>query len=502
MDGERAAISQRAGVPLAARAERGSEEALAFTLACEAARERLVVSYARRASGESRPRLPSVFFREVASQLEGERVSAERAPVLRRADVQRIPGDAIGAPIPGGRYASDAATVSAAASAAISPPERDRTYLQANITQPLAIATFEAALPAFMRARRAGRARWSGEYSEWDGALGPEAREAIASLVPADRVYSPSAIETYAVCPQRFLLSDMLRIRALEEPERTFRIDAICRGNLFHRIFERFHSEWKGQGSASLAADGAARMRAIAEQECEKAQARGETGYPAMWAADRLEVIDDCLQWLEVERSEPGTATLTLDACEARFGRRHPGEQQGALSREDPIEVRVDGRMLRLSGRIDRISWDPGKSRFRVIDYKSGKVREEKEAQLQGGRMLQLPLYVLAGAQLLDMDPSVGEAAYVYPTRRGGFRTINWGPEQLAERHEDVLRLLEAILDGIARGDFIVAPWDERKACTYCDFNAVCPAARTAYVKRKSADQRFARFVEQVRSVP
>ena len=82
LDGERAVISRRAGTPLAPRAARGSEEELMFALACEAARERLVVSYARRATGESRPRLPSVFFREVASQLLGERVSAERAPLL------------------------------------------------------------------------------------------------------------------------------------------------------------------------------------------------------------------------------------------------------------------------------------------------------------------------------------------------------------------------------------------------------------------------------------
>ena len=84
----------------------GSEEELVFALACEAAREQLVVSYARRATGESRPRLPSVFFRELASQLEGRRVSAEDAPLLAREDVERIPGDAIGAPIPGGRYAA------------------------------------------------------------------------------------------------------------------------------------------------------------------------------------------------------------------------------------------------------------------------------------------------------------------------------------------------------------------------------------------------------------
>ena len=502
LDGERATISQRAVAPLAPRADRGTEEALQFALACEAARERLVVSYARRATGESRPRLPSVFFRELASQLEGERVSAERAPLLARVDVERIPGDAIGAPIPGGRHAPDAATVSLAAAGAISPPERDRTYLQANVTQPLAIATFESAVPAFLRVRQANRARWAGDYSEWDGALGADAREAIAKLVPADRTYSPSAIQDYATCPQLFLLSDVLRIRALEEPERTFRIDALRRGSLFHRIFERFDGEWSSTGPAALAPEAETRMRALAEEECDLAQARGETGYPAMWAADRLEVIDDCLRWLEVERADPQTATLPLSACEARFGRRHPGEQQGALSSEDPIKIELAGRELLLSGRIDRISWDQAKTRFRVIDYKTGKVRDEKEAQLQGGRMLQLPLYVLAGAELLELDPDVGEAAYVYPTRRGEFRTINWGPEQLAERHDDVLRLLDAILDGIARGDFMVAPWDEKKACTYCDFNAICPPARAAFVKRKAADERLVRYVEQVRSVP
>src|SRR5205814_5431837 len=114
---ERSALSTRAAAPLPPRAERGSEEALQFALACEAARERLVVSYARRATGESRPRLPSVFFRELASQLEGERVSAERAPLLARADVERIPGDAIGAPIRPG-HGDDARAVSEAAASA------------------------------------------------------------------------------------------------------------------------------------------------------------------------------------------------------------------------------------------------------------------------------------------------------------------------------------------------------------------------------------------------
>jgi hypothetical protein len=245
-------------------------------------------------------------------------------------------------------------------------------------------------------------------------------------------------------------------------------------------------------------------MRSIAEEESNAAEQRGETGYPAMWAADRIEVIEDCLRWLEVEREDPRIRELTNGACEARFGRRHPGEQDGSLSRDEPIEISLpSGSVLRLSGRIDRITWD-GKSppnRFRVIDYKTGRVRDERSGQLQGGRMLQLPLYVLAGATLLDTDPTAGQAAYVYPTRRGDFSAVEWTGEDLADRHAEVLSVLDGILDGVSRGDFMVAPHKVDSACTYCDFNPICPRPREAYVTRKGGDGRLSLFSQQVRSI-
>jgi len=502
LDDERARISERAGARLAPRADRGSEEELVFALVCEAAQERLVLSYARRATGENRPRLPSVFFREIASQLVGQRVPAEEAPLLRRPDVQRIGGDAIGVPIPGGRYAESAATVSAAAQRAISEADRDRTYLQAAVTRPVALATFERAAPAFARALRAEQARRSNRYSEWDGALGPDALSAIASLVPAERVMSPTALENYAACPQRFLMANVLRVRSVEEPERTVRIDNLRRGSLFHRILQRFDGEWDSDGPAALAPGAAKRMRAIAREECDRAEKRGETGYPAMWRADRLEVIEDCLRWLEVERRDPLTRALPLVKCEARFGRRHPGEADDEVSRDQPIEIDLDPRKLLVSGRIDRLSWDAQPpTRFRVIDYKTGRVRDEKPAQLQGGRMLQLPLYVLAGAELLGVESGSGDAAYAYPTRRGGFRTIGWDADQLAQREADVIGLLGAIVEGIARGDFMVAPWKESSACAYCDFKPICPRGPGAYMERRSCDPRLATFAERIRGV-
>jgi ATP-dependent helicase/nuclease subunit B len=501
LDAERKLISERTGKRLPLRGERGSEEEFRFALACEAAHERLAVSYARRASGEKHPRLPSVFFREVASQLEGVRVSADDAPLLGRPDVERIPGDAIGAPTPGGRNAKDRETVSASALTAISTSERDRTYLQADVTRPASTATFAEATPSFARAIQARRARRSDRYSEWDGALGPAGTEAAARLLEG-RLLSPTAVQSYASCPHSFLMTALLRIRTREEPERTVRIDAMRRGNLFHRIFERFHSEWNGKGPAALSSDAITRMNAIAGEECAAAAARGETGYAAMWSADQEEIIEDCLQWLAAEREQEETSRFPLSACEARFGPPRAGEPTPSLHRDEPVRIELGAHTLNFAGRIDRVSWDttPPK-RFRVIDYKTGKVRDERPGQLQGGRMLQLPLYVLAAAELLGLDPKAGEAAYVYPTRRGRFKTVTWSADSMAERDADVLQVLGGIAEGIARGDFMIAPHDASKACTYCPMNDICPTPRADYVDRRENDPRVAPLLQNVRSV-
>ncbi len=498
LDEERRTISAKSGLRLAPRSDRGSEEALVFALACEAARERLVVSYARRATGESRPRLPSVFLRELASQLEGERVSAEAAPLLARSDVERIPGDAIGAPIRPG-HAQDPNGVSAAAARAVSEPERDRTYLQARVTRPLAVATYERAQPAFARALQAASARFAERYSAWDGALGPDALEAIAILLPDEAPLSATSLESYATCPQRFMLERLLRIKAVSEPEQVVRIDALSRGSVIHRIFERFYEEANGKTPAPLAADAEERMRRIAGEECDRARDRGETGYPAMWEADRVELIEDCVRWLELERELESTRALPLSAVEARFGERMAGEKQGTLSQADPIEIDLPSGTLRLHGRIDRVNWDQKRTRFRVVDYKTGRKYAEKPAELQGGRMLQLPLYVLAAAKLLGIDASAGGAAYVYPTRRGEFKTVEWQPDELAARHADVVSLLDAIVRGARAGDFIVAPHEG--ACDYCAFNGICEGARGDYATAKEGDDRLARLATQIRGI-
>ena len=390
--------------------------------------------------------------------------------------------------------------MSAAAASAVSEPERDRTYLQARVTRPLAVATFERAQPSFARALESFRARFADRYSAWDGALGADALTAIATLMPEEAPTSATALELYAICPQRFMLERLLRIRAVEEPEQVVRIDALSKGSVIHRIFERFYDEWAGKGPAPLAPEAERRMRQIAGEECDAARDRGETGYPAMWEADRVELIEDCIRWLDYEREDELTRTLPLVAVEARFGERRSGEKQGSLSQPEPIAVDLPSGPLRLHGRIDRVNWDEQRTRFRVIDYKTGKKYAEKPAELQGGRALQLPLYVLAAANLLGIAPRGGAAAYVYPTRRGGFHVVDWTPEDFAERQADVVSLLDAIVTSARAGDFIIAPSDG--ACQYCTFKDVCPGSRGGYAERKEGDDRLGRLATQIRSVP
>ena len=154
---------------------RGSEEALIFALACEAARERLVVSYARRATGENRPRLPSVFFRELASQLEGERVSADEAPLLRPRRCRADPGRRDRRADPARRTRTTRRRSARRRRARCpSPSATAPTCRRASRGRSRSRRSSARSRRSPGRSRRS-RARFAERYSDWDGALGPDA---------------------------------------------------------------------------------------------------------------------------------------------------------------------------------------------------------------------------------------------------------------------------------------------------------------------------------------
>ena len=112
----------------------------------------------------------------------------------------------------------------------VSEPERDRTYLQARVTRPLAVATFERAQPVVRARARGVRGRFARSLLGLGrcARTGCARRDRDAAARPTRRC-RPTSLEGYATCPQRFMLERLLRVRAVEEPEQVVRIDALSR---------------------------------------------------------------------------------------------------------------------------------------------------------------------------------------------------------------------------------------------------------------------------------
>jgi len=466
LDEERRRLNAAGGWCLPLRAQGADPEPLQFALAVHAAREALFLSTPRAEEPGGRPQFPSSFFRLAAAALAGRRIAVDETaelPFVRR--------------LRAGRVGSDDPDRS------LTLAERDRSLLETDVA--LGRALLERLEPRAARAGALRRARWSDRtLTAFDGTFSDaDAIAALAARLDTD-VLSPTGLETYAICPFRYFLEHVVRVRPLEEPEQVLRIDPLTRGGLVHRVLQRFMEEAPRPLERARADEHRAALLQIAEEELAGAEARGLTGTPLLWDADRREILDDLVTWLEREIAD----TSDFPSCdvEVSFGRTDARSATSALTTSSPLVLSAGGRSLRLGGRIDRLDHGSGEA-FRVIDYKTGSGRElPRDGRLRGGRALQLPLYLLAGAMILGVGPASGVAAYHLVSRRGNFRRISFSGEDLAARRDDLDGVLARIAGGIAGGDFHPEP--DRSTCRYCNYDDLCDVGRERIAARKAED--------------
>ena len=473
LDDERRRLNEAGGLTLPLRAWGADPEPLQFALGVHAARERLLLSTRRAEEAGGRVQLPSSFFRAAAAVLEGRRVMV--AEVDNLPSVRHLPAGRVGA---------------GELERALTVDERDRTLLE--LDEDLGQSVLEWLEPRAARADDLRRARWATRaLTAYDGTFTDPAASASLEERLASQVFHPTGLESYAECPFRYFLRTVLRVRPLEEPEAVMRMEAMTKGNVMHAILERFVLESVGPRVPADADEHRRALLTIAEEELERAESEGLTGTAVLWRADRREILDDLTAWLNVELSSPA---YTDSFVEVTFGQVWSDSPRSPLAADEPLVLRVDGREIRIGGKVDRI--DTGaEGAYRVTDYKSGSGSYlPKDGQLKGGRALQLPLYLLAGAMLLESDPGVGEAAYQVISRRGRLKRIAFTGADLDARRADFDLVLGRIVSGIADGDFHAAPSDD--ACRYCDFNGLCDVGRNRIYERKQADPRITSFGE------
>ncbi len=328
------------------------------------ASEQVVLSY-RSSDEEGGIELPSPFIADVADLLESGWISRRRRRLL--ADVV-WPVEA--AP-------TERETARARALAAAAPPAAD--------------ATAEA----------------------------PTLGQAALGHVRHRRIVSAGALECYADCPVKWLVERELRPRPLE-PEPEF----FVRGRVVHTVLEELYRRLGAPASEATLP----RARAIVSELLAQHSGPVGAGQPPAIRAGLVRGIDaDIGRFLECEATSGSTWPPQL--LELRFGfdedqdqdvDEQEAEEQGERKPSLPA-LELPGE-VRVRGMIDRVDVAPdaggagggarGAAAPRgaiVRDYKTGGTRSEFQGARWGpDRRLQVPLYMLAVEQLLELEPVAG----------------------------------------------------------------------------------------------
>lgn len=227
--------------------------------------------------------------------------------------------------------------------------------------------------------------------------------------------WSPSALESYRLCPLFFFFGRVLGLEPRRPPAEG--LDARQLGNIYHRIFEQLYR--RVGVDADLEALQAA-LPHVAQEVLDAAPQRERFRATAWWRQTRQEIVENVARSLEV--LENLSEEFVFYRAEQTFG--IPGEPGAPLTLYDGDDA------LRIRGYIDRVDRTKD-GRIRVIDYKTAGPYSYTKRAIAEGAKLQLPLYALAAQEALGLGEVVeGFYWHVRHASRSRFSLRAFGPSE------------------------------------------------------------------------
>ncbi len=447
--------------------DRTEEERLALRLAVGAASRRVVLSYPRVDVEQARPRTPSFYGLEVLRVAEGElrdfHYLAETA--AKKVDAR------MGWPAPADRKdAIDEAEYDLALLESVLRKTEDESVGEAHY-----LLTSNSHLARALRFR--GR-RWLKNWKAADGLVDPpeEALAAIREHALDKRSFSPTALQNFAACPYRFLLSAVHRLAVREEPAAIEDLDPLTRGSLVHEVQFNVLTEL---GKAGLLPVTKARLddaRALLDDVLKRvADIEHDRLSPAIervWQDAIDGIAADLREWLRRMPEEPD---WTPAYFELSFGLKDRRDQD-VHSKDDPVVLDAG---IQLRGSIDLVEQDDA-GRLRATDHKTGKVRAKTGDVIASGEILQPVLYALTIEKLFPKQ-QVKEGRLYYCTAAGDFTKVDIPLDEAARSSARLVA--KTIGEAIATGFLPAAP--AKDACRYCDYRSVCGPYEEIRTRRK-----------------
>jgi ATP-dependent helicase/DNAse subunit B len=324
--------------------------------------------------------------------------------------------------------------------------------------------------------------------SRYDGVLSDD--EHISAILSErygpEHVYSPTSLETYAQCPFRFFLRDVIHLEDLPEVEPN--LSAADRGTAVHNILTTFYRRWLALGGSRICPSTMTEAVDLMQEIVEEELARYPFRSP-LWEATCIQ-MKGCghagpgyFERFLIRESEEEASPLVPSYFEFSFGMEKE-KSDDPTSVEEPVELTGSGgsEKLRIRGRIDRIDLFNDEF-FLIYDYKTGAKHPGKK-DIEAGKALQLPLYLLA---FESISGNRGVAAGYYKIRKEVERKIllcdENGKNLIISRtrtSHDLPGTLSGACDyaieyiqRIRRGEFSL-PQEEKCPNEYCEFRRMC----------------------------
>ncbi|MDF0676406.1 MAG: exodeoxyribonuclease V subunit gamma [Nitrospira sp.] len=280
-----------------------------------------------------------------------------------------------------------------------------------------------------------------------------------------ERGLSPTPLERYARCPFQYFAADVLRLEpsrvALEQEPEVALVGTLCHAAL-RRVYEQLVQV--GWPTAPVA-DSLVQQTILAavEQATADVGARHRTGHYLLWELAKELIRTLVIAAVEADETEQLEHPYSPVAFEADGEGTVPGI--------------IDEGLLKIRGRVDRLDRNRTTGALRVVDYKfkvgsSMKPEDRNLAQSAvRGYRLQPPLYswlTVPG----QPTPSQVQFLFLAPRwsttiSRSTFEAVSWS----SDTGTVIQNTIRTLVDGIHAGRFFILP---DGYCDGCDFRVVC----------------------------
>lgn len=420
------------------------EEALLFTLLCQAATQRLYLSY-QRADDNGRSSAPSPYIGEGA-----KRVNASDCPVevVPRRVTERI------ARRPSLRFLIPPTELACW----MAMQGQDPASLLRSIGQDVDVFTHAAGALQHIELD-------SQSLTAFDGMTGPLSSHWSVMM---RRGVAPTPLERYARCPFQYYATDVLHL----EPARftdSQEPDALILGTLVHAALRRCYESLVTKGwPVTTLSDDAVRTSveesvANAAVECEREH---PPGYFLLWELAKEQVVTLVAAAIAADQEAYSDVPYQPIAFET--------EAAGTIS----VDVQGHSVAMRIRGRVDRLDRHRDTGSLRIIDYKykTGALMKPEDRHLRQsaarGFRLQPPVY--ARLDLSELGP-VDAVHFLFvapnwaiPIDRSIFDRSAWSGDSGAM----IQHTLDQLVGGVEAGRFFILP--DNQYCKTCAYRIAC----------------------------